>query len=89
MELDSVGVVCPVELLEQVTLQVEISDTRGIEVTNTVPDFKVYDADWSEYSFQVLENFSTLDLTLSARIKVLATGDYFELSQSKTINVER
>ncbi|KAG0308260.1 hypothetical protein BGZ97_000117 [Linnemannia gamsii] len=88
VELDSVGVVCPVELLEQVTLQVEISDTRGIEVTNTVPDFKVYDADWSEYSFQVLENFSTLDLTLSARIKVLATGDYFELSQSKTINVE-
>lgn len=89
MELYIADVVCPVELLEQVTLQVETSDTGGIEVTNTIPDFKVYDADWSEYSFQVPENFSTIELTLSARIKVLATGDYCDLSESKTINVER
>ncbi|KAF8943570.1 hypothetical protein BGZ47_005285 [Haplosporangium gracile] len=88
VELNSVDVVCPVELLEQVTLQVVTSDASGIEVTNTVPDFKVYDADWSEHSFQVPENFSSIDLTLSARIKVLATGDYFELSEHKQIHVE-
>lgn len=88
MVLDGVDVVCPVELLEQVTLQVETNDTSNIEVTNTVSDFKIYDADWSEYSFQVPENFASIELTLSARIKVLATGEFAELSETKHINVE-
>lgn len=88
MVLYSVDVVCPVELLEQVTLEVTTSDTSDIEATNTVSDFKIYDADWSEYSFQVPENFASVEVTLSARIKVLATGDFVDLSETKTINVE-
>jgi len=86
--LYSVDVVCPVELLEQVTLEVTTSDTSDIEATNTVSDFKIYDADWSEYSFQVPENFASVEVTLSARIKVLATGDFAELSETKNIRVE-
>ncbi|OAQ32376.1 hypothetical protein K457DRAFT_135295 [Linnemannia elongata AG-77] len=86
--LYSVDVVCPVELLEQVTLEVTTSDTSDIEATNTVSDFKIYDADWSEYSFQVPENFASVEVTLSARIKVLATGEFVDLSETKTINVE-
>ncbi|KAK3845352.1 MAG: hypothetical protein J3R72DRAFT_41348 [Linnemannia gamsii] len=88
VELCNVGITCPVGLLEQVSLEVETCDTSGIDVTNTVPDFKVYDADWSEHRFQVPENFSTLELTLSARIKVLATGEYQELSVNKSIHVD-
>lgn len=88
MVLYSVDVVCPVELLEQVTLEVTTSDTSDIEATNTVSDFKIYDADWSEYSFQVPENFASVEVTLSARIKVLATGEFVDLSETKTINVE-
>ncbi|KAF9340642.1 hypothetical protein BGZ91_000982 [Linnemannia elongata] len=49
---------------------------------------KIYDADWSEYSFQVPENFASVEVTLSARIKVLATGEFVDLSETKTINVE-
>ncbi|KAF9905186.1 hypothetical protein EC991_001949 [Linnemannia zychae] len=88
VKLDNVGVTCPTELLEQVTLEVVTSDTSGIEATNTVTDFKVYNAGWSEHLFQVPENFSTLGLTLTARIKVLATGEYQELSENKHIHVE-
>ncbi|KAF9547416.1 hypothetical protein EC957_008425 [Mortierella hygrophila] len=86
--LDGVDVVCPVELLDQVTLEVTTTDTNNIDATNTVSDFKIYDTDWSEYSFQVPENFESIELTLSARIKVLATGDFVELSAIKNIHVE-
>ncbi|KAG0277719.1 hypothetical protein BGZ95_005470 [Linnemannia exigua] len=88
VELNNVGVTCPAGLLEQVSLEVVTGDTSGIEVTNTISDFKVYDADWSEHRFQVPENFSTLELTLSARIKVLATGEYQELFAEKSIHVD-
>lgn len=88
MVLDGVDVVCPVELLEQVTLEVATYDTSSIEITNTVSDFKIYDADWSEYSFQVPENLESIEFTLSARIKVLATGDFVELSETENICVE-
>ena len=88
MVLDGVDVVCPVELLEQVTLEVATYDTSSIEITNTVSDFKIYDADWSEYSFQVPENLESIEFTLSARIKVLATGDFVELSETENIRVE-
>ncbi|KAG9065566.1 hypothetical protein KI688_001854 [Linnemannia hyalina] len=86
--LDGVDVVCPVELLDQVTLEVATFDTNCIEAINTVSDFKIYDADWSEHSFQVPENLVSVGFTLSARIKVLATGDFVELSDTKDIKIE-
>ncbi|KAF9927501.1 hypothetical protein FBU30_003218 [Linnemannia zychae] len=88
IELSGVNVVCPVELLDQVTLEVETSDARGISSTNTASDFEIHDADWSEYHFLVPENFSSVDVNLRGRIKVLSTNDYQELSVQKTITVE-
>ncbi|KAF9956207.1 hypothetical protein BGZ72_002927 [Mortierella alpina] len=81
-------VICPVELLEQVVLQVESHDTSDTTTTTTKSDFKLYDADWSVYNFQVPENFSRLDVTLSAKIKELATGNLQTMMASKEYHVE-
>ncbi|KAF9086949.1 hypothetical protein BGX29_001134 [Mortierella sp. GBA35] len=86
--IDSVDVPCPIELLEQVTLHVVTNDTSNISATTTVTDFKVHDSDWSEHSFQVPENFANVRFTLSARIKVLATGDFQDLSDNKYISID-
>ncbi|KAG0304203.1 hypothetical protein BGZ99_002463, partial [Dissophora globulifera] len=70
------------------SLEVHSYDINDTETTATTLDFKVYDADWSEYSFSVPENFSKVELTLSAKIKVLTTGKYEHLSDTKDFNVE-
>ncbi|KAF9427668.1 hypothetical protein BGZ94_004440 [Podila epigama] len=73
----------PVSLLERVTLRIESEDTNGITATKTVPDFKVHDIEWSEYNFQVPENLRQITFNLSARIKVIATGEYQDLVDTK------
>ncbi|KAF9179501.1 hypothetical protein BGZ51_006867 [Haplosporangium sp. Z 767] len=73
------SVLCPVSLLEQVHLTVALADTTKISSVTTVSDFKVHDIDWSEYDFQVPEGLSNLVITLSAKIKVIATGEYQDL----------
>ncbi|GJJ76478.1 hypothetical protein EMPS_08837 [Entomortierella parvispora] len=79
------NVVCPVELLEQVTLQVVSEDTSDTESTKTVLDFKVFDNEMSVYNFQVPENLQVLTITMTARIKVMATGEFENLEASKAI----
>ncbi|KAG0370933.1 hypothetical protein BC939DRAFT_527666 [Gamsiella multidivaricata] len=76
-------VVCPVSLLEQVQLTLDSADTNTIAATVTVPDFKVHDDNWSMYSFQVPENLAHLTVTLSAKIKVISTGEYQNLTVSR------
>ncbi|KAF9566459.1 hypothetical protein EC968_003732 [Mortierella alpina] len=82
------NVICPVDLLEHVELEVECYETGDTSTTTRKSDFKIYDANWSEYSFQVPENFSRLDITLSAKIKELATGNFQEVTASKTYEVK-
>ncbi|KAG0054186.1 hypothetical protein BGZ83_011796 [Gryganskiella cystojenkinii] len=79
-------VVCPVGLLEQVVLTIESFDENGIPSTTTVPDFKIHDVNWSEYNFQVPESLSSLNVNLALKIKVIATGEFKELTASKRIN---
>lgn len=74
--------VCPVNILEQVQLTIESFDANNISTTTTVPDYKVHDIDWSVYNFQVPENLSRMTVTLSAKIKVLSTGEYQDLTAS-------
>ncbi|KAF9984495.1 hypothetical protein BGZ65_000276, partial [Modicella reniformis] len=74
---------CPVDLLEQVQLTIESFDANKIPTTTTVPDFKLHDVEWSTYSFQVPENLSILTATLSAKIKVISTGEYQDLKASR------
>ncbi|KAF9179892.1 hypothetical protein BGZ50_006593 [Haplosporangium sp. Z 11] len=88
VRISSANVICPVDLLEQVSLQVNSRDTNGTEVTNTVLDFKVYDADWSEYIFQVPENLLAVEFTLSAKIKVISTGEFQDLCAEDYLNIE-
>jgi len=83
------SVVCPVELLEQVALQIVSEDTSDTEATKTILDFKVFDDEMSVYNFQVPENLQCLQITLTARIKVLATGEFQDLDASKTISVDK
>ncbi|KAF9965228.1 hypothetical protein BGZ70_005201 [Mortierella alpina] len=82
------NVVCPVDLLDHVELEVEYCDSNGTSTTLTKSDFKIHDTNWSEYSFQVPENFSTLDVTLNARIKELAPGSFQQLTASQEYHVE-
>ncbi|KAG0252299.1 hypothetical protein BG011_007080 [Mortierella polycephala] len=82
------SVLCPVSLLEQVNLTITFADTAKISSTTTVSDFKVHDIDWSEYDFQVPENLSTLLVTLSAKIKVIATGEYQDLVDNHSFTFE-
>ncbi|KAG0049783.1 hypothetical protein BGZ83_005402 [Gryganskiella cystojenkinii] len=81
-------VTCPVELLERVVLQIVSIDTSDTESTKTVLDFKVFDHDLSVYSFQVPENLREIEISLSGRIKILATGEYQELQQSKNVTID-
>ncbi|KAG0300551.1 hypothetical protein BGZ98_009091 [Dissophora globulifera] len=76
-------VVCPVSLLEQVQLTIASYDTNNIMSTTTVPDFKVFDIDWSEYNFQVPENLASIKVTLAAKIKVISTGEHQDLTISR------
>lgn len=80
---------CPVSLLEQVVLTLESYDTNGIPTTTTIPDFKLYDDDWSEYNFQVPENMSYLIVTLALKIKIIASGEYQSLSSAESFRNER
>ncbi|KAF9111333.1 hypothetical protein BGX27_005066 [Mortierella sp. AM989] len=86
--ISGINVTCPVELLEQVVLEVQTEDTSGIEGTTTVSDFKLYDSDWTEYNFQVPENLAEVSFTLTAKIKVLSTGKFEDLNSSKHFPVE-
>ncbi|KAG0198556.1 hypothetical protein BGX28_007992 [Mortierella sp. GBA30] len=81
-------VVCPVSLLEQVQLTITSTDTNHINTTKTVSDFKIHDVEWSEYNFQVPPNLSSFYVSLSAKIKVISTGEYLELSASRTFAFE-
>ncbi|KAF9995397.1 hypothetical protein BGZ79_010913, partial [Entomortierella chlamydospora] len=89
VQIDSVNVTCPVKLLDQVVLEVVSHDTSGIEGTVTIPDFKLHDNDWTEYSFQVPENLSSVEFSLSAKIKVISTGRFDDLSDRKNFTIER
>ncbi|KAG0347623.1 hypothetical protein BG004_007317 [Podila humilis] len=73
----------PVSLLEQVVLHIESVDTNHITTTSTVPDFKLHDVDWSEYTFQVPENLKSIEFTLTAKVKVIATGELQDLLTSQ------
>lgn len=81
--------IVPVSLLEQVVLNIESVDTNNITATSTVPDFKVHDVDWSEYNFQVPENLSSITFTLTAKIKVISTGELQDLTVSKKFEFSR
>jgi hypothetical protein len=81
--------VCPVNLLEQVQLTIESSDANNTPTTTTVPEYKIYDIDWSAYKFQVPENLSSMTVTLSAKIKVISTGEYQDLTASRRFTFER
>ncbi|KAF9436213.1 hypothetical protein BGZ76_004566 [Entomortierella beljakovae] len=76
-------VLCPISLLERIQLTIEYLDANNIATTVTVPDFKVHDVDWSEYTFQVPENLSRLSVTLSGIVKVISTGEHQVLSSSR------
>ncbi|KAF9361888.1 hypothetical protein BGX26_010291 [Mortierella sp. AD094] len=76
-------VICPISLLERVQLTIESFDTNNISTTTTVPEFKVHDVDWSEYNFQMPENVSNLNVTLTGRIKVISTGEHQTLKASR------
>ncbi|KAG0290735.1 hypothetical protein BGZ96_005807 [Linnemannia gamsii] len=78
----------PVNLLEQVELAIDYVDTNGISSKTTVPDFKIYDVDWSEYTFHVPENLASLSVTLSAKIKVICYGEHKDLSSTKRFAFE-
>lgn len=81
--------ICPISLLEQVQLTIESTDTNDISATITVPDFKTHDVDWSEYNFQVPDNLSSLDVTLSGRIKVISTGEHQTLKASRRFSFSK
>ncbi|KAF9321791.1 hypothetical protein BG003_011515 [Podila horticola] len=83
VQIQGITSVVPVSLLEQVVLNIQSVDTNNITATSTVPDFKVHDVDWSEYNFQVPENLSSISFTLSAKIKVISTGELQDLSVSE------
>ncbi|KAI1295221.1 hypothetical protein EDD11_007941 [Mortierella claussenii] len=83
IQIERSTVICPISLLEQVKLSIEWLDTNNISTTTTVPDFKIHDENWSEYIFQVPENLSSLCVTLSAKIKVISTGEYQDLTTSR------
>lgn len=89
VKIRGTDVICPVDLLDHVELQVESHDTSGTSTTTTKSDFKIHDADWSEYNFQVPENFSRLKVSVSAKIKELATGNFQYVTASKEYRVER
>ncbi|GJJ69412.1 hypothetical protein EMPS_01758 [Entomortierella parvispora] len=76
-------VLCPAGLLEHVVLTIESNDLNGILTTTTVPDFKIHDVNWSEYNFQVPENMAALKVTLALKIKVITTGKYQDLADSR------
>ncbi|KAF9140561.1 hypothetical protein BGX30_006303 [Mortierella sp. GBA39] len=78
----------PVNLLEQVELAIDYVDTNSISSKTTVPDFKIHDVDWSEYTFQVPENLASLSITLSAKIKVICSGDLQDLTATKKFKFE-
>ncbi|KAF9429682.1 hypothetical protein BGZ76_001143 [Entomortierella beljakovae] len=80
-------VTCPVELLEQVVLEVTTIGANDIVDTTTIPGFKLHDADWAVYELQVPENLTKLSVTLSAKIKVLSTVKFDELSVNETIQI--
>lgn len=79
----------PVNLLEQVELTIDYVDTNFISSKTTVPDFKIHDVDWSEYTFHVPENLESLSITLSAKIKVICSGDFQDLAVIKQFTFER
>ncbi|OAQ30988.1 hypothetical protein K457DRAFT_136616 [Linnemannia elongata AG-77] len=78
----------PVNLLEQVELTIDYVDTNIISSKTTVPDFKIHDVDWSEYTFHVPENLESLSITLSAKIKVICSGDFQDLAVIKQFTFE-
>ena len=83
-------VICPIELLEHVVLQVESVDSSDTESIKTVVDFKVFDHDLSVYSFQVPENLTHIKVTLTGKVKLMAAvGEYAELNESKSFSVDR
>ena len=82
-------VVCPVGLTEQVVLTIESFDENGIPSTTTIPDFKIHDVNWSEYNFQVPESLMSLRVYLALKIKVIATGEYQDLTASKSVSNSR
>ncbi|KAF8952021.1 hypothetical protein BGZ46_003696, partial [Entomortierella lignicola] len=86
--ISNADVICPVGLLEQVVLEVETTDASDIEGTITIPDFKLDDVDWTEYSFQVPENLAHVTFKLSAKIKVLSTGKFEDLYSSKELPID-
>ncbi|KAF9930409.1 hypothetical protein FBU30_000540 [Linnemannia zychae] len=79
----------PVNLLEQVELTVDYTDTNHISSKTTVPDFKIHDVDWSEYNFQVPENMANLSITLSAKIKAICSDEIQNLTVYKCFEFER
>ncbi|KAF9904971.1 hypothetical protein EC991_002153 [Linnemannia zychae] len=78
----------PVNFLEQVELTIDYMDTNRISAKTMVPDFKLHDDDWSDYTFQVPENLSSLSITLSAKIKVICCDEFQSLLATKTFTVE-
>jgi hypothetical protein len=82
-------VVCPVDLLEQVGLEVTSVDTSDTRNTITLLDFKIHDVNWSEYHFQVPENLSFVSFKLSAKIKKLALGKLVDLTATNEFRIER
>ncbi|KAF9139673.1 hypothetical protein BG015_001936 [Linnemannia schmuckeri] len=87
VQIDEVANV-PVNLLEQVELTIDYVDTNDISSKTTVPDFKIHDVDWSEYTFQVPDNLASLSITLSAKIKSICSGDFQDLTSTKKFTFE-
>ncbi|KAI1313408.1 hypothetical protein EDD11_002643 [Mortierella claussenii] len=90
LQIDTTSIICPVDLLEQVVLEVASHDNEinSEGTTTTVSDFQLYDDDWTEYNFQVPENLRCIALTLSAKIKCLTTGKHEDLEATKTFSIE-
>ncbi|KAF9581605.1 hypothetical protein BGW38_001324, partial [Lunasporangiospora selenospora] len=80
VRLQPASVTCPVSLLQQVTLEVEYTDSSHTTSKSSIADFKLDDTEWSVYDFRVPENLVSLRLELRAKIKSVSAGELVDLS---------
>ncbi|OWK38438.1 hypothetical protein FRUB_07558 [Fimbriiglobus ruber] len=73
-----------VKLLDDVRLRITSTDLNNISSSIEVPDFKLFEDRESVHEFRVPARLAALNVTLTAKVKSLATGQPVNLAASQT-----
>jgi hypothetical protein len=88
--LDLNGVPTSLSTLEEVTLQIRSTDIEGIESTQTIPKFQLFEDRESVQEFRVPPRLSQITFTLSAKVKKLTSSSAEQnVSQTQTYTINQ